>query len=96
MRERESLFNEYLIEVRRKEKEEKFQKREAVSGISWFSTHVLYDVCGKILNFVVEGLLKFKLLSFTTIIAYYVIFDVNSFKVIICISGICVILLATR
>lgn len=36
MRERESLFNEYLIEVRRKEKEEKFQKREAVSGTSWF------------------------------------------------------------
>ncbi|XP_066150090.1 transcription elongation regulator 1 [Euwallacea fornicatus] len=30
MRERESLFNEYLIEVRRREKEEKFQKREAV------------------------------------------------------------------
>ncbi|KAH1027397.1 hypothetical protein HUJ05_000911 [Dendroctonus ponderosae] len=29
MRERESLFNEHLIEVRRKEKEEKFQKREA-------------------------------------------------------------------
>lgn len=32
MRERESLFNEYLIEVRRKEKEEKSQRREQVSN----------------------------------------------------------------
>lgn len=31
MRERESLFNEYLIEVRKKEKEEKIQRRETVS-----------------------------------------------------------------
>lgn len=30
MRERESLFNEYLIEVRRREKEEKCQRREQV------------------------------------------------------------------
>lgn len=30
MRERESLFNEYLIEVRRREKEEKSQRREQV------------------------------------------------------------------
>ncbi|XP_045467294.1 transcription elongation regulator 1 isoform X2 [Harmonia axyridis] len=30
MRERESLFNEYLIEVRRREKEEKNQKREQI------------------------------------------------------------------
>lgn len=30
MRERESLFNEYLIEVRKKEKEEKNQRREQV------------------------------------------------------------------
>lgn len=30
MRERESLFNEYLIEVRKKEKEEKIQRRETV------------------------------------------------------------------
>lgn len=44
MRERESLFNEYLIEVRRKEKEEKFQKREAVSGISWFSSDLFSDI----------------------------------------------------
>lgn len=33
MRERESLFNEYLIEVRKKEKEEKIQRRESVSKI---------------------------------------------------------------
>lgn len=30
MRERESLFNEYLLEVRKKEKEEKTAKREQV------------------------------------------------------------------
>ena len=30
MRERESLFNEYLIEVRKREKEEKNQRREQV------------------------------------------------------------------
>ena len=30
MRERESLFNEYLLEVRKREKEEKAQKREQV------------------------------------------------------------------
>lgn len=33
MRERESLFNEYLIEVRKREKEEKSQKREQVRNI---------------------------------------------------------------
>lgn len=32
MRERESLFNEYLIEVRKREKEEKNQRREMVSA----------------------------------------------------------------
>lgn len=31
IRERESLFNEYLIEVRRREKEERFQRKEQVS-----------------------------------------------------------------
>lgn len=30
MRERESLFNEYLLEVRKREKEEKTAKREQV------------------------------------------------------------------
>lgn len=36
MRERESLFNEYLIEVRKKEKEEKNQRREQVIKIFSF------------------------------------------------------------
>ncbi|KAI5741424.1 hypothetical protein M8J76_013512 [Diaphorina citri] len=37
MRERESLFNEYIIDVRRKEKEEKIAKREQVrnSELTW-------------------------------------------------------------
>lgn len=30
MRERENLFNEYIVEVRKREKEEKTQKREQV------------------------------------------------------------------
>lgn len=30
MRERESLFNEYIVEVRKREKEEKQQKKEQV------------------------------------------------------------------
>lgn len=32
MRDRESLFNEYLLEVRRREKDEKVQKKETVSA----------------------------------------------------------------
>lgn len=31
MRERESLFNEFILEVRKREKEEKTHKREQVS-----------------------------------------------------------------
>lgn len=31
MRDRESLFNEYILEVRRREKDEKVQKKETVS-----------------------------------------------------------------
>lgn len=31
MRERESLFNEFIVEVRRREKDEKQQKKEQVS-----------------------------------------------------------------
>lgn len=31
MRDRESLFNEYILEVRRREKDEKIQKKETVS-----------------------------------------------------------------
>lgn len=34
MRERESLFDEFLLEVRRREKEEKAAKREQVSSLS--------------------------------------------------------------
>lgn len=42
MRERESLFNEYLIEVRKKEKEEKNQRREQVRGnILYILTNLL-------------------------------------------------------
>lgn len=33
MREREGLFNEYLIEVRKREKEEKSHRREQVRNI---------------------------------------------------------------
>lgn len=33
MRERESLFNEYILELRKKEKEERFSQREKVSEI---------------------------------------------------------------
>lgn len=40
MRERESLFNEYLIEVRKEEKEKKIQRRETVRTLCrrlmWF------------------------------------------------------------
>lgn len=35
MRERESLFDEFLLEVRRREKEEKAAKREQVSSLSF-------------------------------------------------------------
>lgn len=31
MRDRESLFNEFILEVRRREKDEKIQKKESVS-----------------------------------------------------------------
>lgn len=33
VRERESLFNEYIVEVRRKEKEDKLNKKDQVSFI---------------------------------------------------------------
>lgn len=39
MRERESLFNEYLIEVRRREKEEKSQRREQVRHYCFFQVN---------------------------------------------------------
>lgn len=37
MRERESLFDEFLLEVRRREKEEKAAKREQVSSLSRYN-----------------------------------------------------------
>lgn len=40
MRERESLFNEYLIEVRRREKEEKSQRREQVRNTKLFTISI--------------------------------------------------------
>lgn len=36
MRDREGLFNEFILEVRRREKDEKNQKKETVSGILLF------------------------------------------------------------
>ena len=39
MRERESLFDEYLLDVRRKEKEEKQAKREQVCGVTGIRGH---------------------------------------------------------
>lgn len=34
MRDRDSLFNEFILEVRRREKDEKIQKKEMVSIIN--------------------------------------------------------------
>lgn len=39
-RDRESLFNEFILEVRRREKDEKLQKKETVS--MKFKVHFLY------------------------------------------------------
>lgn len=44
MRERESLFNEYLLEVRKREKEEKTAKREQVF-LFYFSTPLRILLC---------------------------------------------------
>lgn len=57
---------------------------------------IFYNVCGKILIRVVEGYLTFKSLLPQIYNSICDLFDANSFKVIICISHICVILLATR
>lgn len=38
MRERESLFNEYIVEVRRREKDDKQQKKEQVSDARLMSS----------------------------------------------------------
>lgn len=41
MRDREGLFNEYILEVRRREKDEKIQKKETVS-MKWLISFQLY------------------------------------------------------
>lgn len=50
MRDREGLFNEYILEVRRREKDEKNQKKETVSKIlfSYDFFFVLFIRLGKI------------------------------------------------
>ena len=60
MRERESLFDEFLLEVRRREKEEKAAKREQVSSLSFqnkggrgrggMHTHRFFHHLGKLLH----------------------------------------------
>lgn len=41
MREREGLFNEYLIEVRKREKEEKSHRREQVCACKTFQQSLI-------------------------------------------------------
>ena len=43
MRERESLFNEYILEVRKREKDEKNHKKEQVS----YSMHIHFECIKK-------------------------------------------------
>lgn len=45
MRERESLFNEFIIEVRRREKDEKQQKKEQVSKDRLLMSWVNWKQC---------------------------------------------------
>lgn len=40
MRERESLFNEFIVEVRRREKDEKQQKKEQVSALQGLAARI--------------------------------------------------------
>lgn len=46
MRERESLFDEYLLEVRRREKEEKIAKREQVRASLSLANRTMYSRSG--------------------------------------------------
>lgn len=59
MRERESLFNEYLLEVRKREKEEKAAKREQVRIFSKFAWN--------------DGLIFIKFSSYSELDLYYII-----------------------
>lgn len=45
MRDRESLFNEYILDVRRREKDEKVQKKESVS------VNIQFRFCLKLILF---------------------------------------------
>lgn len=44
MRERESLFNEYIVEVRKREKEEKHQKKEQVSTFYFYKFRLFQEL----------------------------------------------------
>lgn len=45
MRERESLFNEFIVEVRRREKEDKVLKKEQVCADISLSFTIVSDPC---------------------------------------------------
>lgn len=45
MRDRESLFNEFILEVRRREKDEKIQKKETVSMQNDLKNFLYYLYC---------------------------------------------------
>lgn len=44
MRERESLFNEFLLEVRKREKDEKAMRREQVSNYHYIYLEVVLTI----------------------------------------------------
>lgn len=58
MRERESLFNEYLLDVRKREKEEKLQRREQVSNpsLTFIGTLMVQCSCLGMISLLVKGL----------------------------------------
>lgn len=59
MRERESLFNEYLLDVRKREKEEKLQRREQVSIIvsRYIAKSIILWCCLGMISFLVDFIL---------------------------------------
>lgn len=57
MRERENLFSDYQDELRRKEKDEKYQKKEQVSKRMKTSWHSINDVSQMVLDFIQKHLL---------------------------------------
>lgn len=57
VRERESLFNEYIVEVRRREKEDKQLRKEQVCvGVVWLAVHlrIHIHICISILIYVID------------------------------------------